>query len=254
MNELIKYFLILFFLARFSIEDLKKGEVRDLEIFLFFGISIVFFVFEIFQNYSFEILFSPLIFLFFSTLFFFLGQWGAGDSFILTSLGFILATDLKSSIFFLLSIFSFGIIFSFFYALIFSIIKKKHFFLSIFPLLFLLLSFVLQSFYSFIFFLTFLYSSLPFLLKIQREFIRKIKIEKLKEGDILFEFKIWRGITKEEIKKLRKKRKFVVIKEGVRFAPSFLISFILFVLFYKKVVILMPPFLMLFWHVLQNLF
>jgi Flp pilus assembly protein protease CpaA len=250
--QISKDIIALFFLSRFSIEDIKKSEVKDFEIFLFFGISIIFFIFNFFQNKSFDFLIYPLIFLFFSSLLFFLGQWGAGDSFILTSLGLLFSSS--NSIILLLLIFIFGTIYSFFYALIFSIIKKKHFFLSIFPLIFLILSFILSSFHSLIFFLAFLYSSLPFLLRIQKEFIRKVKVSELKEGDVLKEFKLWIGITKEEIRKLKRKKKYVLIKEGIRFAPVFLISFILFELFCMKVVTLMPPFLMLFLHVLQNLF
>ena len=71
--------------------------------------------------------------------------------------------------------------------------------------------------------------------------IKKIKTEKLREGDWLYsdekigKFVIkssWDGLTKEEIRKLRKNFKEVRIREGVQFSPVFLISFIIFVIFY----------------------
>ena len=64
--------------------------------------------------------------------------------------------------------------------------------------------------------------------------IKKIKTEKLREGDWLYsDEKIgksvikssWDGLTKEEIRKLRKNFKEVRIREGVQFSPVFLISF-----------------------------
>ncbi len=52
-------------------------------------------------------------------------------------------------------------------------------------------------------------------------FRRKIAVAKLREGDVLFESKKWVGLTKEEVQKIKRTRKNVVIKEGVRFAPAF---------------------------------
>jgi len=53
-------------------------------------------------------------------------------------------------------------------------------------------------------------------------FKRKIPISKLKIGDVLIDSKIWEGITEKELKKIKKSEKrFVWIKEGVRFAPTF---------------------------------
>ena len=54
-------------------------------------------------------------------------------------------------------------------------------------------------------------------------FRRKIKAKDLRAGDVLITGK-WRGITQEEIEKLRKKGGEVWIKEGVRFAPVFVIT------------------------------
>jgi len=60
--------------------------------------------------------------------------------------------------------------------------------------------------------------------------IKKVKISELREGDVLLDFKVWRGITKEEIEDLKRRRvKYVFIKEGVRYAPTFLFSLILLI-------------------------
>ncbi|MFH0957057.1 MAG: A24 family peptidase [Candidatus Aenigmatarchaeota archaeon] len=54
-------------------------------------------------------------------------------------------------------------------------------------------------------------------------FRRKVRAKDLRVGDVLITGK-WRGITAEEVEKYRKKGGDVWIKEGVRFAPVFLIT------------------------------
>lgn len=70
-------------------------------------------------------------------------------------------------------------------------------------------------------------------------FRRKIKARDLKAGDVLISGK-WRGITMEEAKKLRKKGGDVWIKEGVRFAPVFVIT-VLVTLFIGSVTHILFP-------------
>ncbi len=71
--------------------------------------------------------------------------------------------------------------------------------------------------------------------------IKKIEVKKLREGDWLYNnVKIgkkiikakWDGLSKKEIKEIRKKKKNVKIREGIAFSPVFLISFIILALFY----------------------
>lgn len=66
--------------------------------------------------------------------------------------------------------------------------------------------------------------------------IRKTKTEKLREGDWLYEdVKIkgktiktgWEGLSKENVKFLKENEKNVLIREGIPFAPVFLISFLI---------------------------
>ena len=69
--------------------------------------------------------------------------------------------------------------------------------------------------------------------------VKKIKAKFLREGDWLYRDlrlgrKIikadWDGLTKEQIKLIQKKKKSVLIKQGIPFSPVFLISFL--ILFY----------------------
>ncbi len=57
-------------------------------------------------------------------------------------------------------------------------------------------------------------------------FKKRIPVSELREGDVVLDDK-WRGLEKEEVEKIRKNRKFVCIKEGVRFAPVFLLTTII---------------------------
>jgi hypothetical protein len=57
----------------------------------------------------------------------------------------------------------------------------------------------------------------------QNLFRKRIPVSKLRAGDVLIAEK-WKGLTEKEIEKLRKKGGSVWIKEGVRFAPVFIIT------------------------------
>jgi len=64
----------------------------------------------------------------------------------------------------------------------------------------------------------------------QKIFRKRIPVSKLKEGDVLDNM-IWRGLSHSEVKKLIKNKKYVIIKEGVRFIPAFPLALIVTVLF-----------------------
>ncbi len=66
--------------------------------------------------------------------------------------------------------------------------------------------------------------------------IKKVKVGELTEGDWLYkDVKVsgktikatWDGLSKEEIKQLKRKHKFVLIRHGIPFSPAFLISFVI---------------------------
>jgi Flp pilus assembly protein protease CpaA len=61
-------------------------------------------------------------------------------------------------------------------------------------------------------------------------FRKKIPVNQLKEGDVL-ESMIWRGLTMEEVSEMKKQKKEVVIKEGVRFVPVFPITLALTIIY-----------------------
>lgn len=63
----------------------------------------------------------------------------------------------------------------------------------------------------------------------QHVFRKRIPASELKVGDVLLDSK-WVGLTKDEIGHIRKRKKQVVIKEGVRFVPVFAITLLVTVL------------------------
>ena len=81
--------------------------------------------------------------------------------------------------------------------------------------------------------------------------VRQIQTEHLREGDWLYsDAKIgkkivkasWDGLTKKDIKEIRKKFKTIKIRQGIPFSPNFLISFIIFILLYLSNLNLWDPF------------
>jgi len=71
----------------------------------------------------------------------------------------------------------------------------------------------------------------------------KVSSRKLTEGDWLYsDLRLgkklikanWGGLTKSEISLIRKKKKFVTIRNGIPFTPVFLVSFLLFYFFMKN--------------------
>lgn len=74
-------------------------------------------------------------------------------------------------------------------------------------------------------------------------FKRKIPISRLRVGDILDESRELEGIAEKELRKIKRSRKkFVVIKEGVRFGPAFPLA-LLFTLLYGDGILFLVRFL-----------
>jgi len=61
-------------------------------------------------------------------------------------------------------------------------------------------------------------------------FKKKIPTSKLKVGDVLEEMN-WVGLTKKQVAQIKKRKRFVTIKEGVRFVPVFFLSLVATLLF-----------------------
>ena len=74
-------------------------------------------------------------------------------------------------------------------------------------------------------------------------FKKKIPVSKLKVGDVLLSNRLWEGITEKELKKIKKSnKKYVWIKEGIRFGPSFILALI-FTLYFGDGIFFLTSFL-----------
>ncbi|MEM5766526.1 MAG: prepilin peptidase [Candidatus Aenigmatarchaeota archaeon] len=195
------------------------------------------------------------------------GQWGGGDAKILAAVGFFspLVSPLTKGLHFtfafsyLLNVFIVGAAYMLIYAFVISVLNKRIFgeFLKSVRSSYKLITISTASLF-FLFFggsiLLFNFFDLPvdfysilsnsllilslilglFLVWIfvktveDKAFKRRVHVSKLKVGDVLLENKIWEGITEKELKKIKRSgKKFVWIKEGVRFAPTFPLALIL---------------------------
>lgn len=64
----------------------------------------------------------------------------------------------------------------------------------------------------------------------KKVFTKRIPARNVRVGDVL-QSMIWRGLTYEEVRKIRKQKKTVVIKEGMRFVPVFPITLVVTLLY-----------------------
>lgn len=202
---------------------------------------------------------TGLIFLGIGFLLYITKQWGDGDAWLLGCFGFLFSTptDILLSNFRSIIPFQISILFNFFivsviYVVLYSVIlgiktpgvyknfisemlndgKKFYIYISISIIIFFLGAslFVFSVFLeSFILFLVgFLLIGITLFTYYSRSleklaFKRKISVKDLREGDVLVENR-WKGLTKKDIVKIRKDREWVYIKEGIRFAPVFIIT------------------------------
>jgi len=199
-------------------------------------------------------------FLGFGFLMYYGGQWGGGDAKVLSAIGFLLPVLPQGfpELFFpfplsyMINVFVVGAAYMLIYAFVLALINKKimrkflkdmkassklmlillTFSLFIFIFLNWFFIYYFQIGFDFVFILKNSFFPLIAILALfviwkftksveEIGFKKRIPVSKLKVGDVLLESKKWEGITKKELKKIRKSRKFVTVKEGVRFAPSF---------------------------------
>jgi len=253
-----------------SYYDLKTTEIPDLLPILMIvsGITLNSLDFLLTKNQEnlFLSLTNGIVFSAIGFSMYFAGQWGAGDAFLLTAIGFLIPKNFLiqndfpflftylTNLFFLGSLYM--IVYSFFYAIrnkkviktFKSQIKKFSWIVVVLSFLFILLS----SLLSFILFgeivprLILLACSTTLLLTIlwifsksvENSFIKRIPVSKLKVGDVLLESKRWDGITEKEIKEIKKSgRRYVYIKSGICFAPAFPLALV-FTMFYGNSIFL----------------
>lgn len=270
MEEVILLLLVsaLLYIIFAVVQDLKTREIANWLNFslVIFAIGIRFF-YSLFLN-DFSILYQGLIglgiFFVLGNLFYYSRMFAGGDAKLMIALGAVLPVypDFLNNVkIFLLFLFVFmftgaiyGLIQGFRLSLTnwknfkkeFSIqlkTKKKLTYLlfSLGFIVIVLTFFFLDSIFLLfgIFFLIIPYLFIYFKAVEQACMIKPIRTSMLTEGDLLCgNLKIgrriikarWDGLTKEEIKTIRKKYKKIMIKEGVPFSPVFLISFAIFVI------------------------
>ncbi len=268
MLDIILIIITFIVLLVASYTDIRTREVPDWLnyglIFAAFGIRIIF-SFE----YGWEIILSGIlgfiVCLALAFLFYYSSQWGGGDSKLLMGMGAVIGITYPfdntswNLLFFFLALLFLGAI----YGLIFMVIiafkkrkifrrkfinsikskKKLHLFLLILTVIFVIISLIKTFIWPLIIFPLGMFYLFVFVNTVEKAcFFKKIRPDKLTEGDWLVEDVRYKKRTimeaktleKEDVWKLRfmereKKIKQVLIKEGVPFVPSFLFAYLLLV-------------------------
>jgi len=246
-----------------GIFDLKTTEIPDEISFLMIILAIAgWFVYSVINN-DFKFLINSLIvgslFLGIGWAMYRAGQWGGGDALLLGAIFYLLPTFPNIFLFpitFLINLLLVGIIYMFIYTLILGIkhkeirryykddLKKTWKVVIFIPLLFGSVSFILPIILNiatleilttsalFLFVITFLTLFWRYGYVIEKKlFTKRIPTKKLKVGDVIAKSKRWDGIDKNQLEEIRKKKKYITIKEGIRFAPVFSISLIVTITF-----------------------
>jgi len=123
--------------------------------------------------------------------------------------------------------------------------KKKFYLIMVLALVLMVLG-IKQSFFFAIGVFIFLFLYLFIYVKAVDEscMIKEIRTSKLREGDWLYkDIKIgkkiikanWEGLSKEDIKILKKSHKKILIRQGIAFSPVFFVSFLILVYVYFKI-------------------
>ncbi|MCS7135138.1 MAG: A24 family peptidase [Candidatus Aenigmarchaeota archaeon] len=254
-----------------GIIDLKTTEIPDEipYVMAFIGILVHIIQAIMLKSYT-PILYSSLAglgFLVFGFFMYYTGQWGGGDAKLLSALGFLLPNISNSKTYFPFSlslffnVFFVGAIYMIIYALGLSIKEKRIWeefshdlksnmgvfltFNAVIALVLMLFNMIFLRFFitsSFIELVLIEIKIIGFVILLffvyrfsktveETAFKKRIPVSMLKEGDVLLESKLWEGLTKEEVKKIKKSGvKYVWIKEGVRFGLAFPLA-LLFTLF-----------------------
>ncbi len=198
------------------------------------------------------------IFFLFSLFMYYRGYWGGGDGEMLIAYGALLPFGIDSSplfsLMFFINVFVVGGLYSLLYAgvkvfqekklrkKLFTYLEEEKFeiFASVIFLLFSVYLYITKNIlWNLFMVITLLFALKPLLLfgrfVEKNMFIKKIPVKNLREDDVLgesipelgLEGKLIRGLKKEEIENIRKVRKYVKIREGVRFIPVFPLAILL---------------------------
>jgi len=266
---LFLYGLALIWILFAIIQDIKTTEICNWVSYslIIFAMGFRFF-YSLFALGNFKFFYYGLIglaiFFIIGNLFYYSKIFAGGDSRLMIALGAIIPIqgsplyNLKILGIFILLFFISGAIYGIFATIFvglknFKLLKKELsiqfeekrkfvILILIFACIFLGLGFVYRTFFNLgilLFLIPYFYL---FAISVEKScMIKNVKPSQLTEGDWLYEdVKIgkklikskWRGLTKEEIK-LLKRKKFIKIHYGIPFSPAFLIAFILLILFLK---------------------
>ncbi len=270
MFEVYKLGIALLGSAAAGLWDLKTTDIPDRLVIPMIILGIGIHAYESFLTSNFQPLMISLAasgaFLVFSLFMYRFGYWGGGDGELLVAIGALLplypGTTLPFSLSFFLNMFIVGAVYSMVYAFLYAlrnrrlfekskqeIIKSKNTIAASFLITFIFLFAALSYLNAFSYLLYSIAAGFSVALililyifahVVEKEgFYRKIPSSKLKEGDMIGEDipklgvskKLIRGLTKEEVRKIRAAKKSVLIREGVRFGPVFPLA-LLFTLFY----------------------
>ncbi|NOZ81628.1 MAG: prepilin peptidase [Candidatus Micrarchaeota archaeon] len=239
-----------------ALYDLKTSNMLDALAIAMIILGIGIHTYESIVTVSVEPLLSAvtvgLSFLAFGLFMYYRGYWGGGDGELLVAIGVLLPGGLTGDPLFSLNFFINTFIVGGIYSILYSFIVtrknkkvKREFLKSVsedrYYLLFFAFSSVLLFSVLSIFsnnpvgiVLGLLLASMPLVFKYARAverhgFYRRIRTEDLKEGDVIGEdvpeagvkMDVIRGLTKHEVNAIKKVRKFVIIREGVRYGPVF---------------------------------
>ena len=206
------------------------------------------------------------LFLGFGLLMYYTSQWGGGDGELLVALGVLLPklsivkTYFPFALSFFINSFFIGafwsIMFSFYFVYRNPSLSKKFFgsfknpvtfSIALAPLLLSIISLNFNLLFSLLFLLAFiLFVFYKFSKIIEQAFYRKIPVGQLKVDDMLGEDiprlrlykKYIKGLTKEQVMKIKKTKKYVVIREGIRYGIVFPLT-LLFTLFFGDLFLLL---------------
>jgi len=269
MIEFLTIFIALAGTLIASYYDLKTTEIPDpLPIIMIAsGILINFLSFMINGNAEnlFLSIINGIIFSAIGFSMYLAGQWGAGDAFLLSAIGFLIPKNFFVNdefpffLTYLVNLFFLGSVYMIIYSIVYSLREKsviKYFkgqitkfswMISLLFILFLIASTILSylilnsvniklvaisSALSIALIVFWLFSK-----SVEKSFIKRIPVSKLKVGDVLLESKRWDGISEEELRKIKRSgKKYVYIKTGVCFAPAFPIALVYTFLFGNSVV------------------
>jgi len=251
------------------VQDLRNKEVANWLNFslIIFALGFRFF-YCLFSTEGFSFFYQGLIglgiFFVIGNLFYYGRMFAGGDAKLMIALGAVLPlfndffTNVKFFVFFFLVFLVTGTLYGLIISIVLSVknfkVFKKEFVKQlkmkkkmIYPLMFIGLVLMAFGFFDNMFFaFGILIFILPYFYIYAKAIdeccmVKKIKSSKLTEGDWLYKnVKIgnklikanWDGVSKEDIKKIKKKYREIKIRQGIAFTPVFLISFVILVLLY----------------------